>query len=108
MPISQRDIALYKKRSEQFERESRRLDQWIKLMPYNQPFPAYERASLKHAYFKHKKLTPIWNRIRSTVLPNGKTLWQKFPLTTEHDPPLFKEIASHLKIKRKTKQVRLV
>jgi len=91
----------YKKYSEQFERECGRLDRWAMLMPIGQPFPSYQRASLKHAYFKQKKLTPLWLKIRNRITVDKKTLWQFFPHTTAFDPPLYREIKPFLQEKLK-------
>jgi len=91
----------YKKYSTQFEKESRRLDQWAMLMPIGQPFPSYQRASLKHAYFKQKKLTPLWLKIRNRITVGKKTLWQHFPHSNKFDPPLYREIRPLLQEKLK-------
>lgn len=93
----------YEKYSEQFEKEDRRLSEWLKLLPVGQHPPSYERASTKFSTFPRRKITPLWKQIRSKIVKNNKTLWQHFPWATEDQPPLYREIKPFTKevIKRK-------
>jgi len=101
--ISKAILKRYKKHSEEFELEGIRLKKWREVLPVGQHPPSYEKASLKLAYFKRRKITPLWKQIRSRILPNGKTLWQKIPWATEDEPPLFREVEPFIK-KRKPKK----
>jgi len=94
------NLKRYYRRSRQLEKESKRLDRWAQLMPIGQPFPSYERASMKHALSFEKQLFPLWDKIRHRVdiTKSGKTLWQHFPLHTKSFPPLFREIEPLLKL----------
>lgn len=101
-----RTLQRYKKYSEQYETEDRRLSAWIRILPIGQHPPSYERASTKLSKFKRIKLTPLWKKTRSKIVQNNKTLWQLFPWVTEDEPPLFREIEPFLIKPKKDKKKR--
>lgn len=101
-----RTFQRYKKYSEEYEKEGKRLSAWMRVLPIGQHPPSYERASTELSRFKRRKLTPLWKQIRSKIVKNNKTLWQLFPWVTEDEPPLFREIKPFLNTPQTVKRKR--
>jgi len=88
----------YQKYSDDFERESQRLTDWMIHFPIGQAPPSFNRASTEHSLFKKRKITPLWKQIRTLIMKDGKTLWQHCAWATDDEPPLFSDIKHFLEV----------
>ena len=95
----------YKKYSEQYEKERRRISDWMNHLAIGQyPYPFY-KALGELSTFKKRKITPLWKQIRNRITEDGKTLWQHFPFATDDEPPLFREITPFLEIEKEKPKI---
>jgi len=79
----------YELQDNKVRKELERLEDWTNVLPIGQPPESYEIAWRKLLHYQERKPYQTWLKMRSYVLPNGKTLWQCFPqvIGPSHLPP---------------------
>ena len=79
----------YKLQSKKVQSELQRLHQWTEVLPIGQYPASYHKALDNLIRYNDTKLLKTWEKIRSYILPDGKTLWQHLPYVDHNSLPPF-------------------